>query len=140
VRDQEGVPGPGGGGADGTDGPVDAGPPGDHGLDLILDEVDTVVEPLGESMAFGPAMGIAVAGGPMVTLPPDEPTPGRVRTDNSMKAGLRQAGPVAIAGMAVNAAAALGDGRRTPRHPCGVSKTELSAVMPWRCWSVWCGG
>ena len=80
---------------------------GDKGLDLILDEVDVVVDPLSESMTFDPAMGIAVAGGPMVTLPPDEPAPGRIVAENSMRAGLRQAGPVAIAGMAVNATAAL---------------------------------
>jgi len=80
---------------------------GDHGLDLILEEVDTVVDPLAESMALGPAMGIAVAGGPMVPLPPDEPAPGRVVADDSLKGGLRQAGPVAVAGMAVNGAAAL---------------------------------
>ncbi len=94
--------------ADG-DGPGNLGadPPGDSGLGLILDEVEAVVDPLTESLTLGPAMGIAVAGGPMVTLPPDEPSPGEVVADNSLKAGLRQAGPVAVAGMAVNAAAAL---------------------------------
>jgi len=80
---------------------------GDSGLDLILEEVDTVVDPLAESIALGPAMGIAVTGGPMVTLPPEEPAPGQLGADNTLKAGLRQAGPVAVAGMAVNAAAAL---------------------------------
>ncbi len=79
----------------------------DPGLDLILDEVDTVVDPLSESMALGPAVGIAVAGGPMVTLPPGEPAPGRRVPDSSVRAGLRQAGPVALAGMAVNVAGAL---------------------------------
>ena len=107
MGDQEGTQGPGTGGADPSDGPDDPSPAPDRGLELILDEVDTVVEPLGESMTFGPAMGIAVAGGPLVPLPPDEPAPGRVRSDNSLKAGLRQAGPVAIAGMVVNGAAAL---------------------------------
>jgi len=91
---------------DGTGGGV-AGNAGDKGLDLILDEVDVVVDPLSESMTFGPSVGIASAGGPMLTLPPDEPAPGRIGSDNSMRAGLRQAGPVAIAGMAVNATAAL---------------------------------
>jgi O-antigen/teichoic acid export membrane protein len=80
---------------------------GDSGLDLILDEVDTVVDPLAESVAFGPAVGIAVTGGPMVTLPPDAPAPGHVRAENTVRAGLRQAGPVAVAGMAVNITAAL---------------------------------
>jgi len=79
VGDQEGTQGPGTGGADPSDGPDDPSPAPDRGLELILDEVDTVVEPLGESMTFGPAMGIAVAGGPLVPLPPDEPAPGRVR-------------------------------------------------------------
>jgi len=79
----------------------------DASLDLILDEVDTVVDPIAESMAFGPAMGIAVVGGPMVPMPPDEVAPSLVGSDNTLKAGLLQAGPVAIAGMAVNVAAAL---------------------------------
>ncbi len=89
-----------------ADGPV-PDTMGDSGLELILDEVDTVVDPLAESMTLGPAMGIAVAGGPMVTLPPNEPAPGLVGSDNTLKAGLLQAGPVAVAGMAVNVAAAL---------------------------------
>ncbi len=93
-------------GADGDDRP-EQDLAGDAGLDLILDEVDTVVDPLTESLALGPAMGIAVAGGPMVTLPPDEPAPVGAGSDNSLRAGLRQAGPVAVAGMAVNVAAAL---------------------------------
>ena len=107
MGDQGGVRRPGPGGADDPDRSAGPPPASERGLDLILDEVDTVVDPIGEAMTFGPAMGIAVAGGPLVPLPPDEPTPGRVRNDNSLKAGLRQAGPVAIAGMVVNAAAAL---------------------------------
>jgi O-antigen/teichoic acid export membrane protein len=91
----------------GPDEPDDPPAPGDRGLDLILEEVDTVVDPIAESMAFGPAMGIAVAGGPMVTLPPDEEAPVRTGPDNTVKAGLRQAGPVAVAGLAVNGSAAL---------------------------------
>ena len=94
-------------GADGAAGRNDPEPEGDTGLDLILDEVDTVVDPIAESMAFGPAPGIAAAGGPMVTLPPDTQAPGRAAGDDSMKAGLLEAGPVAVAGMAVNVAAAL---------------------------------
>ena len=84
-------------------GPEDAEP----GLDLILEEVETVVDPIGESAALGPAVGIAVAGGPMIQLPPDESAPSLVGTDNTVKGGLLQAGPVAIAGMLVNGAAAL---------------------------------
>lgn len=82
-------------------------PAGDRRPDLILEEVDTVVDPLAESLALGPAIGIAVAGGSMIPLPPEEPAPGWVVADNTLKGGLRQAGPVAVAGMAVNAAAAL---------------------------------
>lgn len=91
--------------ADGTAAP--AAPPGDPGLDLILQEVETVVDPLAESAALGPAMGIAVVGGPMVPLPPDEAAPSLVGADNTVKAGLLAAGPVAIAGMVVNVAGAL---------------------------------
>ena len=77
------------------------------GIDLMLGEVEAVVDPIGESAAFGPAMGIAVAGGPLLPLPPGEVAPGFVGPDNSLKGGMLQAGPVAIAGMAVNVAAAL---------------------------------
>jgi hypothetical protein len=101
---------------------------GDEGLDLILEEVDALVDPLTESMTFGPAVGIAVAGGPMVMLPPGEPAPGRIETDNSLRAGLRQAGPVAIAGMAVNVAAALvviAIARLLPSHAYG----ELAQLL-----------
>ncbi|HEY4929668.1 MAG TPA: hypothetical protein VIH95_11000 [Acidimicrobiales bacterium] len=77
------------------------------GLDLILEEVEAVVDPIHESAALGPAMGIAAVGGPMVALPPDEAAPGLGGSDNTLKAGLVQAGPVAIAGLVVNAAAAL---------------------------------
>ena len=56
---------------------------------------------------MAPAVGIAVAGGPMITLPPD----GRASTarghGDSIRSGLSQAGPVAIAGLVVNGAAAL---------------------------------
>lgn len=100
---EEGPEEAGGTGTDGTTVP----PARDGSVDLILEEVGTVVDPITESMAFGPAMGIAVAGGPIVPMPPDEAVPGPGGSDNTLKAGLRQAGPVAVAGMAVNAAAAL---------------------------------
>jgi len=83
------------------------GPASAPGLDVILEEVDTVVDPVAESAAFAPAVGIAVAGGPMVTLPPDEPVPGLSAQGDSLRSGLNQAGPVAVAGMVVNGAAAL---------------------------------
>jgi len=82
-------------------------PDGDRGVEVILEEVEIVVDPITESVAFGPAVGIAVAGGPMVPMPADELAPGHVRTDDSLRTGLREASPVAIAGMTVNVAAAL---------------------------------
>ena len=89
--------------SDAPTGPDDADP----GLDLILEEVETVVDPIGESAALGPAVGIAVAGGPMIPLPADEAAPSLVGSDNTVRGGLLQAGPVAIAGMLVNGAAAI---------------------------------
>jgi O-antigen/teichoic acid export membrane protein len=84
--------------------PTDASPPG---LDLILEEIDQVVEPVNESVTMAPAVGIAVAGGPMITLPEDERPPVPGHRGDSIKSGLTTAGPVAIAGMVVNGAAAL---------------------------------
>ncbi len=39
---------------------------------MILEEIDQVVEPVTESVSMAPAVGIAVAGGPMITLPDEE--------------------------------------------------------------------
>lgn len=93
------------------------GPPDDHaqpgdsasepGLELILEEVESVVDPIAEATAFGPTVGIAVAGGTLVPMPPDEVAPGVAGSDDTVKAGLLAAGPVAIAGIAVNLSAAL---------------------------------
>ena len=79
------------------------------GLDMILEEVDSVTDPVTESVSMAPAVGIAVAGGPMITLPEEEPAPGTEleRKGDTVRSGLTQAGPVAIAGMVVNAAGAL---------------------------------
>ncbi len=69
-----------------------------------------MVDPVAESAALAPAVGIAVAGGPMVTLPPGEPVPALREQGgprDTVRAGLSQAGPVAVAGMLVNAAGAL---------------------------------
>jgi len=93
-------------GQDESDAPTGADD-AEPGLDVILEDVETVVDPIGESAALGPAMGIAVAGGPMISLPPDESAPSLVGSDNTVKGGLLQAGPVAIAGMLVNGAGAL---------------------------------
>ena len=94
-------------GHEGADVPAGAPDDADPGLDLILEEVEAIVDPIGEAAALGPAVGIAVAGGPMIPLPPDEAAPSLVGSDNTVKGGLLQAGPVAIAGMLVNGAAAL---------------------------------
>ncbi len=86
------------------------GPDGDlhdPGLEVILEEVDQVVEPVAESVAMSPAVGIAVAGGPMIPLPPDERASSVRSHGDSIRSGLSQAGPVAIAGLVVNGAAAL---------------------------------
>jgi O-antigen/teichoic acid export membrane protein len=80
---------------------------GPAGLDMILEEIDQVVDPVTESVGMSPAVGIAVAGGPMITLPDEERTAGRVPTSDSIRSGLSQAGPVAVAGLVVNGAAAL---------------------------------
>jgi len=106
--DDHRTPPEGGQSGDATDeGGRTAGGDAEPGFELILEEVEMVVDPIGESAAFGPAMGIAVAGGPLISLPADASAPGLVGEDNSLKGGLLQAGPVAIAGMAVNVAAAL---------------------------------
>ena len=105
--DHQGTPSGEGPPSGAGDGPTSGVRGADHGLDLILEEVETVVDPIGESLAFGPAVGIAVAGGPMVPLPSEEAAPGHVEQAGALRTGLRQAGPVAIAGMAVNVAAAL---------------------------------
>jgi O-antigen/teichoic acid export membrane protein len=79
------------------------------GLDVILEEIDVVTDPVTESVSMAPAVGIAVAGGPMITLPDGEPAPGieLERKGDTVRSGLTQAGPVAVAGMIVNAAGAL---------------------------------
>ena len=77
------------------------------GLDVILEEIDQVVEPVTESVTMAPAVGIAVAGGPMITLPDEERDRRAGSPADSIRSGLSQAGPVAIAGMVVNGAAAL---------------------------------
>lgn len=83
-------------------------PEDDHspGLHVILDEVEQVIEPVAEGVPMAPAVGIAVAGGPMITLPPDE-RPTASESGDTLRSGLWQAGPVAVAGLVVNGAAAL---------------------------------
>ena len=74
---------------------------------MILEEIDQVVEPVTESVAMAPAVGIAVAGGPMITLPEEERPAAGGHGADSIRSGLSQAGPVAVAGLVVNGAAAL---------------------------------
>jgi O-antigen/teichoic acid export membrane protein len=78
---------------------------------VILDEIDQVVEPVTESVSMSPAVGIAVAGGSMITLPATATATatgsGGVPVRDSIRSGLSQAGPVAVAGLVVNGAAAL---------------------------------
>ncbi len=109
--------------------------PEGSGLEAMLEEIETVVEPVTESVSMAPAVGIAVAGGPMITLPDDErataatkgaapaavlqpegpglsdghapAASGTAPKHESVIAGLTQAGPVALAGMFVNGAAVL---------------------------------
>ncbi len=124
-------------GITGPDGQPVSADPDDPGLEAILEEIETVVEPVTESVGMAPAMGIAVAGGPMVTLPgersaepgadaeagvgaqagsrarprrPGDEAEGEVAEDaagDTVISGLSQAGPVAVAGMIVNGAGAL---------------------------------
>lgn len=90
-------------------------------VELVLDELGVVTEPVSESASLAPAVGIAVTGGAMLTLPREhgdgdhgedgggeDDGPGRRSVGrDSLRAGLTQAGPVAVAGLVVNGAAAL---------------------------------
>src|SRR5665213_514606 len=78
-----------------------------EGLETILEEIDQVVDPVTEAVGMAPAMGIVVAGGPMITLPEEERGAGPEQHGDSIKSGLTQAGPVAVAGLVVNGTAAL---------------------------------
>lgn len=74
-----------------------------NSLELMLEEIDLAVEPVGETASMAPAVGIAVAGGPMITLPDDEERGTHVeRHSDSLVGGILQAGPVAVAGLLVN--------------------------------------
>jgi O-antigen/teichoic acid export membrane protein len=92
--------------ADGDAGPEAPDGPA-AGLDVILEEIDQVVEPVTESVSMSPAVGIAVAGGPMITLPDEERPATPAPAQDSIRSGLTEAGPVAVAGLVVNGAAAL---------------------------------
>jgi O-antigen/teichoic acid export membrane protein len=76
------------------------------GLGVILEEMDQAAEEVTESVSMSPAVGVAAAGGPMITLP-EEDREGRPGQGDSIRSGLSQAGPVAVAGLVVNGAAAL---------------------------------
>jgi O-antigen/teichoic acid export membrane protein len=74
------------------------------GLELMLEGIDLAVEPVGETASMAPAVGIPVAGGPMITLPDDEERGTHVERHHkeSLLGGILQAGPVAVAGLLVN--------------------------------------
>lgn len=87
------------------DGAAADGAPDDQAssLERMLEEIDLAVEPVGETASMAPAVGIAVAGGPMITLPDDEERGTHVeRHSESLVGGILQAGPVAVAGLLVN--------------------------------------
>lgn len=105
-------------------GPPKASDPAEPGLDAMLEEIETIVEPVTESVSMAPAVGIAVAGGPMLSLPEAAHPGDRASTTatagaesaasraegkghDSVIAGLTQAGPVALAGLFVNGAAVI---------------------------------
>ncbi|HEX4244894.1 MAG TPA: hypothetical protein VHY77_04945, partial [Acidimicrobiales bacterium] len=75
-----------------------------HNLELMLEEIDLAVEPVAETAAMAPAVGIAVAGGPMITLPDEGERGTHVERHQveSLRGGILQAGPVAVAGLLVN--------------------------------------
>ena len=97
---------------------------------------------------MSPAMGIAVAGGPMITLPDETGRPGRRPGGDSIRSGLSEAGPVAVAGLVVNGAAALvvvAVARLVSPRPTGPSPSSSgcssSSPCPARpCWSGWSAG
>jgi O-antigen/teichoic acid export membrane protein len=97
----------GAGGGAGAQGRTDTRHGATEGLETILEEIDQVVDPVTEAVGMAPAMGIAVAGGPMITLPEEERGAGPEQHGDSIKSGLSQAGPVAVAGLVVNGTAAL---------------------------------
>jgi O-antigen/teichoic acid export membrane protein len=73
----------------------------------MLGEIELAVEPLAESVSLAPAVGIAVGGGSIISLPHDEPGAGGGPSAESFRTGIVQASPVAIAGLVVNAASAV---------------------------------
>ena len=77
-----------GGGSGRSDGEPDGPDATAAGLDVILGEVDQVVDPVTESVGMSPAVGIAVAGGPMITLPDDGPTTGAESASDSIRPDL----------------------------------------------------
>ena len=102
----------------------------DPGLDLILDEVEAVVDPIAESAAFGPAMGIAVAGGPMVTLPPDEPVPGLGRVGQHAEGRPRPGRPGGHRRHGGQRRRRAGGDRRRPAGVVPVLRRDRPAARP----------
>ncbi|MGH9096183.1 MAG: hypothetical protein ACRDWB_02055, partial [Acidimicrobiales bacterium] len=88
------------------DSPEDDHPPS-PGFDVMLGDIDLAVEPVSESVSLAPAVGIAVGGGSIISLPHDVPGAGGGPSAESFRTGIVQASPVAIAGLVVNAASAV---------------------------------
>ena len=95
--------GPSGGAVDSPE----EGRPASSGFDVMLGEIDLAVEPLSESVALAPSVGIAVGGGSIISLPHEAPGAGGGPSAESFRTGIAQASPVAIAGLVVNAASAV---------------------------------
>ena len=83
------------------------GQPSEPGFDVMLGEIDLAVEPVSESVSLAPAVGIAVGGGSIISLPHEAPGAGGGPSAESFRTGIAQASPVAIAGLVVNAASAV---------------------------------
>ncbi|HVB94945.1 MAG TPA: hypothetical protein VND67_11515 [Acidimicrobiales bacterium] len=83
------------------------GHPSSPGFGVMLGDIDLAVEPLSESVSLAPAVGIAVGGGSIISLPHDEPGAGGGPSAESFRTGIAQASPVAVAGLVVNAASAV---------------------------------
>jgi O-antigen/teichoic acid export membrane protein len=73
----------------------------------MLGDIDLAVEPLSESVSLAPAVGIAVGGGSIISLPHQTAGAGGGPSAESFRTGITQASPVAIAGLVVNAASAV---------------------------------
>jgi O-antigen/teichoic acid export membrane protein len=108
------------------------GDPDGPGLETILEEIETVVEPVTESVAMAPAVGIAVAGGPMITLPDEGPTEPETAADAASAAaadGPTDGAADGATGGAADAARGAGAGEKGPRPGAGADATTGDSVV-----------